>query len=374
MGKQKNIIELNGHRYDAHSGHYLPHEPPIKHPKKRIRGRVVNGQVIDGFVRPSAHKKHSHSHQHAPAVHSHVIHKKTNRSKTLMRSAVKSPVKTHPKIANNKNNVDVYHLAANKLQQKYEGGTKTIRSKRASQIPKSNLVRRFSEPRPSVKKIVAPLAVRPAPSHNAAFHSLSTPIKDMVKKSEPTKPLSIFDEALQSATSHELLNPNSEKVSLTRKASKRLKVSPKTLNIALGLFISIFAGSVLAYQSVPELSLQVAAMRAGIKAQMPGYKPSEFSVQGPVSYNGGEVQIKYQSNSDYRNFQVSQKTIPHGDATLLADFVASKELVQTFQDKGRTIFVYENNSAVWVSGNVWYQIEGDSGLSSEELRRLISSF
>src|SRR5438105_1164346 len=85
-------IELNGKVYDiknsrpAH-GHNIPvkvHHPPVaENPKSTPKPIPVKvGKVLDGVVR----KKHVSAHHAAPAAA-----KKVQRSKTLMRSAVKKP-------------------------------------------------------------------------------------------------------------------------------------------------------------------------------------------------------------------------------------------------------------------------------------------
>lgn len=94
---------------------------------------------------------------------------------------------------------------------------------------------------------------------------------------------------------------------------------------------------------------------------------------GPIQYGEGAVTLSYQSNSDDRNFQIVQKSSDWNSQSLLENFVSDKEPYQTFQDKGRTIYIYGKSSATWVSGGVWYQIEGESDLSSDQLLRIVSS-
>jgi hypothetical protein len=44
-----------------------------------------------------------------------------------------------------------------------------------------------------------------------------------------------------------------------------------------------------------------------------------------------------------------------------------------FQQKGLTIYMYDGSHATWVNQGVWYTIEGDSLLDTEQLLRIATS-
>ena len=81
-----NIVVINGKRYDAKTGRLLENQKqPSGSPHKQ------NGPSLDGFSRrPSSAQK----------VAAHAVHKKTEKSKTLMRGAVKKPASTKVHAAN----------------------------------------------------------------------------------------------------------------------------------------------------------------------------------------------------------------------------------------------------------------------------------
>jgi hypothetical protein len=120
--------------------------------------------------------------------------------------------------------------------------------------------------------------------------------------------------------------------------------------------------------------MKVAAARAGFSASMPGYSPSGFAFKGPVQYSAGQVVVSFKSNTDDRNFKLTQQTSSWSSDSLLNNYVAAggKEY-QTYQDRGRTIYIYDGSNATWVNGGVWYQIEGNADLSSDQLVRIASS-
>lgn len=354
MSHNQNTIEINGNRYDASTGQLVKggastHSSPqsVHHPS--------GGKVLDGFTR-----RPRPSRATTPAVPSHAVHKKTTRSKTLMRHAVKKPVHqiTHKPVA----------------MDKFAGKNYTLidpaRLGRANHVPKSTLVSKFGDTREGgIKPKVAPLEVRPAPAHPKAVHTISSPAEQPLIFAELDS-VNPFDLALQKSTSHKL--PRTKRPNLRQRTARKLKISPKVLNVAVGVFVTLFVGGILAYQSVPQLAMKVAASRSGVRANLPSYQPSGFAISGPVQYGSGVVTLNYASRTDDRSFRVVQKNSDWNSQTLLDNFVASKEPYQTFQDKGRTVYIYDASNATWVSGGVWYQIEGESSLSSEQLRRIVS--
>ena len=59
---------------------------------------------------------------------------------------------------------------------------------------------------------------------------------------------------------------------------------------------------------------------------------------------------------------------------LLDNYVSvSNRDYQTKEEKGRTVYIYDDSNATWVDGGIWYQIEGDSSLSSDQLLNIVAS-
>lgn len=361
----QNILEINGKRYDVLSGKLIGNEQSASTPAKASSPKAHSGQVLDGFV------KYPQKSPHHPAAPSHAVHAKNSRSKTLMRRAVKKPLPSGP--THTRKNYTVYQPSA-KVDLKQNRGAQidSIRAGRAADVPKSNLVSKFGDVRGHIIKRVAPLPVKPAPAHpQAALHTVSVPIDRPRPQAVVPESANPFDLALQNADSHTL--QRSKKPSLRQRAARKLRISPRSLTIATGVFITLFLGGLVAYQNIPQLAIRMASTRAGVRANLPSYQPSGFSLSGPVQYGGGVVTLNYESNSDDRNFRVVQKNSDWNSRSLLENFVAAKDSYQTFQDKGRTVFVYDGSNATWVNGGVLYQIEGESELSSDQLRRIVSS-
>jgi hypothetical protein len=84
--------------------------------------------------------------------------------------------------------------------------------------------------------------------------------------------------------------------------------------------------------------------------------------------------VTFRSNSDERNFELQQQVSNWNSQALVDNFILSEnKQYQTFQEKGKTIYVYDNANATWVNGGVWYKIEGNSSLNTEQLLKIASS-
>jgi hypothetical protein len=349
MGAAKhNTIQLNGRHYDARTGKLLSaHETVTSGGASFVKPLAQqSGVALDGFKRSSGK---------TPAKH---IHHKTEKSKTLMRHAVKKPAA--PK--RQAQPARVKRHAAPHLD--IDPG----RNSRAATISKSHMVSRFGTHHAPIKPVAAVVPVQPEPE--------APPINPLGQHHEifgsNLQPMSL-EKAIQQATSH--THAKAKKASKRQKVAHKLRVSTKTANIAAASLATLLLVGFIAYQNVPNLAMRVATARAGVQGSLPGYQPSGFALSGPIQYRPGQITISYKSNSDNnRAFQVSQKTSEWNSETLREKYVASeRRSYQTYQDGGRTIYIYEGNNATWVDSGVWYQIEGNSSLNSDQLLRIAAS-
>lgn len=351
MGNQQNFIEINGQRYDAVTGALMGNHGALK---------SVQKPVVDGFI-----KRPKHATTIPVPRGGSLSPTSAQHAKTLMRSAVKKPTTVAAKTAISS------QKSAKPIQRAIvtprTAATSPYREHRAQQVKKSELVHKFGAPQmpaESIKKI-APLEVRPAP---ASAPSIS------VAATQKEKTADLLDRALEAAQSHNepFYNP---KKPIHKRIAKKLGISGKVLAISTTVLAGLLIGSFYAYQNVPNLAMRVAAARAGFSAAMPGYSPSGFAFQGPVQYSAGQVIVSFRSNGDAsRNYKLTQQTSTWTSDTLLSNFVAvgGKEY-QTYQDRGRTIYIYDGSNATWVNGGIWYQIEGNSDLTSAQLVRIAAS-
>lgn len=349
MGKPKQtVIEINGKRYDAHTGQLLKTATPVSHPVKAKPTRV---QDVSRSVATS-----------------HRVHKTVQRSQTLMRTAVKrpaQPAKLKPAAAAHKPVADIRAaqpkpVSPATLLTKHHD---SARIARASQVERSKLVRKFTDfaavstplqAQPVATK-VAVLPVQPAPSVPLSAH------KPLDLKS------SILEKGLQRATSH---NETFDHKPAKRSRKKR----PRLVTYAAGALATLLLAGFIGYQYLPNVSVRYAAARSGIQAGLPGYQPSGFSLSRRIQYTPGQITLSYASNTDDRQFTITQRESNWNSDALKSSYVLGASThVQTYEDKGRTIYLYGDNSATWVSNGVWYDIKGDSELTSDQLIRIATS-
>ncbi len=356
MTTKQNFIEINGKRYDALTGVLLHSE------SSALPAPATHKPVLDGFVKRPKHLAAVPAQRGGSGLPKTVVQK----SKTLMRAAVKKPA--------------VHTIHKSTLQQVVSkttsftstGHTQHVapaphdREKHAAQVKKSLFIHKFGapqQPAPITQK-VASLEVRPAPVVQP------TPL---TSANHHSKTADLLDKALEAAQGHK--EPFFEhKKPLHKRLAKKVGISGKAAAITTTIFAGLLLGGFYAYQNVPNLAMRVAATRAGFDASMPGYSPAGFAFKGPVQYSAGQVVVSFKSNTDDRNFKLTQQTSSWSSDSLLNNYVAaSGKEYQTYQDRGRTIYIYDGSSATWVNGGVWYQVDGKSNLSSDQLVRIAAS-
>ncbi|MBP7807046.1 hypothetical protein KA047_00970 [Candidatus Saccharibacteria bacterium] len=380
MAHTKSVIELNGKKYDAVSGKMLSEAAP--QPKVTVHNAAAGkkapaprsaGTNMDGFVRSSAVSVHPTPAQKAKTTTtaqkpSHTT-RKPQAAKTLMRSAVKKPSSSaHTKTFSGVSTpLDHAVTTPTQIQEK--------RAQQAHKIAQSPLISRFGFGPKPVTKTTKHLPVTPMPAHVAPVHKQAPPLTASTRHT-PTKHAnatqSTIAAAMEKSTSH-----NKNKLAKTKtkhKVAHKLGVSSRFVSTAAASLSILLLVGFFAYQNIPNIAVRMAANKAGFSARLPEYQPSGFAVSGPVQAAPGVVTINFASNSDGRNFQISQRPSEWNSESLLNNFVATlNQPYQTFQEAGRTIYMYNDSSATWVSGGVWYQIDGKSNLNSDQLLRVASS-
>ena len=348
MATKQHTIELNGKRYDTRTGKVLSANEVIQSGGQTYTKPVKqSGVALDGFARQRV------NHAERPKTAAYAVHKKTEKSKTLMRHAVQKP-RIKPELASP---IRKHEVPRTNID--------PVRKSRAQKVRKSNLVQRFAAPRADIKPTTAALSVQPEPAHAPPLTLLN---KHQEVFSANQKAL---HQAVANASSH--TEARAKKTTQRQRIAHKLKLSNRTVTLATASLSVLLLVGFVAYQNVPNLAIRLATTRAGVEGSLPSYQPAGFGVSGPIHYKQGEITISYKSHTDNRGFQVSQRNSQWNSETLLENHVASgQRAFQTYQDNGKTIYIYDDN-ATWVDGGVWYEIEGNSSLNSDQLLRMASS-
>lgn len=390
LAKSKTTIELNGKLYDVRSGKVISSDKVLQRTEGKPATAPTSGMVVDGFVRrskqliadqpsqtkPTRAESHPNSkgtqNTSAPVVQSlpearpkpprtAAAHaqRKAEKSKTLMRPAVKKPQAV----------ISKQKTAASLIKKE-----NPARHSRAAAVPKSSLISRFNSQNLQhviVKKQTPLAVVNPNESVNQQLSSrvasLATSTEAHVRQS-----VDIIEESLRNATSH--LEQFEEKL-VHGSRWERLGFRNKAANIATLSFAGILLFSFFAFQNAANFEMRLASARTGVSAQMPGYHPTGFSPQRGIKTGPGTVSLTFSSNTDDREFTLTQQSSNWSSEALLANHVlADKTPYQSYQQQGKTVYIFDDSNATWVNGGVWYQIDGNASLTTDQLLRIANSF
>lgn len=359
VGNHKNVITLNGKLYDAKTGALFAHPLPTKKPTEK---------VIDGFIvsKKSSHKVVAKPEPPKPSPHhqtKHVVAHRPEKPKTLMRSVVRKPyshIKPGTKAPDITPDSTFSDISSNRLH-------------RAKKVSKSQLISRFGDPisYSSVQKTEA-VQAKPLPKVKMTIDGHDDSVIEPSLPQQDDEPTDIFATALSEASSHQ--QPALKHVKRQHRLGKKVKISKRAISTLMGIFTVIALGGFITFQNIPNLQMRLAASKAGISASLPDYKPSGFNYKG-IQTAPGNVTVSFTSNSDQRNFAIAQAASNWNSATLKETYLAhSGKPFQEHEDKGKTVFLYGDSNATWVDSGIWYKIEGDSSLSSDQLLQIADSF
>lgn len=356
MSDTLHTITINGKIYNASTGKPVVSTPVTK------KTATSHATTVDGVIRPTTVfqpkaaatpvKKLAHAHA---VVAAQKLHASPERTHTLKRAGLQKPGKTRTKAAN-----QTIALAQSANDQIHHLKHDQARAERARLIAKSQSISKYGTPRlSSVVRKSRPMPLAEAPVHAHAPEA-APPVHKLTSHTVPTKD-TMIQNALHNATSH-----NQALHAIHRKHKKRRLT---TAGVAAFVLLLGF----IAYQNTTYLSVQFAAQNAGFHASLPGYKPTGFDVKGPVQHHGGQINLTYRSNTDDRAYTLSQSASNWDSSTLASTLSQKGTAYQTVDAKGQTVYIYNQSSATWVNKGIWYQIEGDSKLSSDQLLKIVGS-
>lgn len=335
---------------------------------------VINGREYDphtGVPLMRDHTPHTASSQASPArVHdAGSLHRRTQRSTTLNRRYVTSSIRPTTAVApapapvpveSESVVIPVKHPALQHKIHKFAP---------LEPVPQAIPV----EVEPPTRRVVdiAPV-VHPMVQRVQAARSERTPVAQ--KKTMP-KPSDILKaEAIQQALDAAPARSSSSNRQRAPKNARKQRFMPRFLSLASAGTALLLLGGYFTYLNMPNLSVRVAAAQAGIDASYPSYRPSGYSLNGPIAYDNGQVQMKFAANGGPQNFTLTQERSGWDSSAVLDNYVEPKagdQYVAT-RDSGLTIYTYGNNAA-WVNNGILYTIKGDAPLSTDQISRIATS-
>ena len=194
----------------------------------------------------------------------------------------------------------------------------------------------------------------------------------------PSMVTSASHQKLERLLDHALANADAHKQALAHQAARhfwqRRWLSGRKRWAALGVVLLIIvAGGVFAWQTIPQLSVKMAGLRAHLSAVVPSYKPDGYKLASPAKAVSGTVVVSYKSAADpHQTYAVVEAQSNLTSPTVAQNVVPKGATVQTSQVNGNTVYIYgSDNDAVWVNNGVLYTIKDSANLSSDELIKIV---
>lgn len=331
----KNSVTINGNVYDAKSGSILS-------------------------ARPSGR---------SPAAAASDFHNSTQKSRTLQRKYINKP-RVIDSVASTSRSTQPRQLTVAERTPRIIHHSERVRA--AQDTQRSTSITRFAKEPPVKHPDVADTPdIAPTTNHlEQVARQRQTAIK---KQQQPRAVLPsqvIKQQAIQEATAKMVPRQQRKEIKPARNSlfwQRLVSVGSVTLAVLL-------IGAYFTYINMPALSTRVAAAQAGINASYPGYRPSGYSLDGPVAYQQGSVIMKFAANGSKENFTLAQTRSEWDSSAVLENYVKPKSnnKYSTTTTNGLTIYTYGTNAA-WVNAGILYTVNGDAELAPEQVQKLATS-
>lgn len=335
MTTKKQTVVINGKTYDMATGQ-LKSEVKLHAP---VHSRVIS----DIAPQASNHKTTPHKPAHSPQARNIAQHArpKLQKSTTLRRDILKKPAS---RVKPN----------ANKIHRR---------------VQKSERITRFAPHQATTQPASRPIdkdlqaqtkALEEANAqYQASLQKKSAPISSRVIKEH------LLGEAIAKVPTDE--HKHTHKKSTVTKRARFASVAMTSLSLLL-------LGGYLTYINIPNLSIRIAAASTGIDASLPSYQPSGYRINGPISYQDGEINVKYKQSGSTLGYQLTQRPTDWDPIATLDNYVESDSSndYQIHSVQGLTVYTYDKK-AVWVNGGILHIIDGNAPLSNQQVEHIVAS-
>ena len=180
---------------------------------------------------------------------------------------------------------------------------------------------------------------------------------------------------LEAATAHLV---SFKRPKITHRVRSHLKtVSPARRRLTLGsagAFTLVLVAGTLIYANLANISISIASKKAGFGALLPSYTPNGYHIKTPIGFTSGKIIISFKSNTNDMNYSIEQKPTGWNSDTLREQVTASNgNQYQTQYVNGLTVYFTNDSSATWVDRGILFTLQGNSGLSSEQIASIAAS-
>ncbi len=291
----------------------------------------------------------NNSAQHHP---SSADHNKTQHSSTLNRKYVKRP--------NSKVIQSIAKRRAEDLKRRQAIAEKINREKLAA----------FKQRKESAKvKDTSPIAPAQVHPYQKAAKARAA---QKAKSKEQMSAKELKDQAIKKALRSVATMEQKEAKNPTESITTKQKFTAKNIIFALSATaVIVFVIGYFIKVNMPTISVQVAAMRAGIEAKYPSYVPNEFSL---AQASSGPNQVTLDFSGNGKSFKIVEEKTFWDSAALLNNYVKKtwKKYI-IIREQGLTIYV-SGSDAAWINSGILYKLSSDGDtLSKEQIRSIATS-
>lgn len=370
--KSKNVIELNGKRYDAVTGEMLgAGSAPTVRNTGNIDGffrnprtaatlpaaAVTNTTVITPLVKSSTAKSPQRTHQ----VASHAKAHRPQSATTLMRSGVKRPAPSLKQQTTVQSSLQhkVPSLIATKRSAYSIDEQRLQRAQSTQRSP--HIARHNSAASMHIPVTFAPLHVQPVPvkPEQAKDPTAPAPV--------PTnKPVDMFEHAI--ANAGHFIDVKAHRAHFRKQTRRHLA------SVAAGTLALLVIAGFAVYQNSPGLQLKVASLQAGFSTNMPNFAAAGFAYSG-VKAGDGKLTVGF--SNDRGRYQLTQQATNWSGDDMIQN-VSSTDAsgspdYTTMQVGNVSVYRFNNDDATWVANGKWYTVNGTGALSDTQIKNLVQN-
>lgn len=262
------------------------------------------------------------------------------------------------------------------------GGVLDLRQPKPTPQPTPTVTRPASFTDIAAKPAVSPTPVAPAPDPIlvvAPQPAPPTPVAEPKPVPAPTptpNPAPIVTPAAEarpqpslSQMAAQLSSPAEDKVAAEKSAAR------KPVSVAAAALAIVVLGGYIWVSNYNNLSIRTASQRAGIVASLPHYTPSNYKLNGPISYGTGFVSFNLKNTKETnKSIAVIQRKSDWNSASLLELYVSpkSKDYVAV-ESQGLKIYLYGDGQATWVNKGLQYVVQANSNLNRDQIVKMAQS-
>ncbi len=388
MVKNNNTIEINGKHYNVETGEIVANSSGsssisakkanatittrVKHTPKKSPSSSKKTKSVAGAPQSKAELKHTLQIKPdiqavKPRPVAPIIGHTPQAPKTLMRKGVQKPTSMFHQRLKAQSPTDVFFkqppvVVPPKLS------VESVNNKRlnhARVIAKSQLISHYTTIDPSVPSTPQLRSHVPIAAQPPRFYR-RVPLR-------PQAPLTteqLLQRALERATSHE--QPPYKPVRTFH--SQHQRHIRRAIGVGGASLVCALLIGFVVHMNMSNIKLQLASSKAGFVAAVPANQPADTHL-GSLSSSIGIVTLKFTgSGAAPSNYVLTEQASTWDSDTLRAMYLNQvAKHFQIIEAAGNTIYIYGQQNATWVSGNVWYQIQSHGSLSNQQLISIASS-